>query len=154
MPAIVTDEFNRRKRLEPRKVVLAAVAKCRTLHVPMTVGETSAIERDGERWTAYNDRPLDIVGAVVVAWDMYAVGQNETAAETMRRILRVAPAWTDGLCDGWRMVPAAAKNDGREDREYMLGFELGAEARFAASVPCPCGARRIKGQDCENCGER
>lgn len=153
MPEIMIDHHARKMRFHPpREAVLAAIVKARG-QLPLTFRRGS-IERDGDRWTQYNGLPADIIGAIVIAWDMRAVGPDETHVDTAMRVMGQPWEWARGLSDGWAMLtPDLSRMSDLARLNYMAGFELGAEARFAASCICDnCGMRRFKAQQCDRCG--
>jgi hypothetical protein len=155
MPQIMIDQHARRKRFAvPRKVVLTAIVQARG-RIPLAFGAfgDGRIQRDGDRWAQYNDCPVNLFGIIAIAWDMRAVRDDELPHETIARHMGKAPEseFWDGLSAGWTMtIPTRPMSD---TVAFNEGFELGAEARFAASLICECGRRRFKAQPCDWCGK-
>jgi hypothetical protein len=149
---IVVDEFNRRKRETPRYQVLKALAMARAKGWALGF-EDASIELDGDSWVPHDDRPLGLIGLILVAHGVRALNADDAPFTCCVRFLRVSQVWVDGLYAGWRLTLAhGSRGTEAACADYRAGFELGAECRFMATVVCrDCGTRRFKGDDC-GCG--
>lgn len=141
----------------PRLAVLAAVHRARAEGIPLCFGDVG-VKRgpliapwviDRRRLT----RGVNIAGALLLILRPVPEDDIEDPTGVAGRALGVGLAWISGLVDGWNRETHDLFVIKADREGYLCGYEVGQEARHAATLVCDCGCRRFKAEPkCPGCG--
>lgn len=144
-----------REDRSPRMKVLAAAAWARAEGLGLRFGGDLGVAKGGLSGAWVRDRRvvggLTLIGALLLSLQPEG-SHDEDPTTAAARALGVAFGFAAGLDDGWCMEPSGFWLSHADAQHYRNGLELGSELRFMASIVCPCGARRMKGESvCPAC---
>lgn len=138
-----------REGRSPRMKVLAAAAWARAQGIGLRFSGDLGVQRGGLSGAWVRDRGvvggLTLIGALLLSLQPEG-SHDEDPSAAAARVLGTSLAFAEGLDDGWVMAPSGFWLTHPDAPHYRNGLELGCEVRFMASVVCPCGARRMKGE--------
>lgn len=146
-----------REGRSPRMKVLAAAAWARSEGLGLRFGGDLGVQKGGLSGAWVRDRRvvggLTLIGAVLLSLQPEG-SHDEDPNAAAARALGTPLAFVEGVDAGWTMEPGGFWLNHADAQHYRNGMDLGAEVRFMASVVCPCGARRMKGETiCPACDQ-
>lgn len=141
----------------PRLALASAVAQARAQSIPLSFDRLGVVRATlTGAWVI--DRTvvpgLNVVGCLLLQHQPASTADEDPTAAAARAI-GVSLAFMEGASDGFAMEAMNAFWVGspHNGRDYLNGFEAGAEIRFLASKVCGnCGSRRFKSElRCPGC---